>query len=161
MFCDFSHLSKSAVPTCYRSTLNYSLTTAPLLPECALWPCLPPPALPSQLSTLKAIDGWACFDWFWIHLNVAVWEFSADVTEFTCWGRGGCWQKGKEFQWEKQLEGEKGGEERHQDPAGGKESEAELRMENVVQMGMGGRHMFGLFLKLCLAVDFLLVWKMT
>lgn len=105
MFCDFSHLSKSAVPTCYRSTLNYSLTTAPLLPEYALWPCLPPPALPSELSTLKAIDGWACFDWFWIHLNIAVGEFSADVTEFTCWGRGGCWQKGKEFQWEKELEG--------------------------------------------------------
>lgn len=37
--------------------------------------------------------------------TLCIWEFTADVTEFTCWGRGGCWQKGKEFQWEKQLEG--------------------------------------------------------
>lgn len=52
---------------------------------------------------------------------------------------------------------ERWGEERHQDPAGGRESEAELRRENVIQMGMGGRHISGLFLKLYLAVDFLLV----
>lgn len=45
-------------------------------------------------------------------------------------------------------ERERWGEERHQDPAGGREPEAELRMENVTQMGMGGRHISGLFLKL-------------
>lgn len=43
-----------------------------------------------------------CFESTW---KLRVWELSADVPEFTCWGRGGCWQKGKEFQWGKQLEG--------------------------------------------------------
>lgn len=70
-------------------------------------------------------------------------------------------KRGRNSNGKNSWKGEKGGEERHQDPAGGKESEAEQGMENVVQMGMGVRHVFGLFLKLYLAVDFLLVCKLT
>lgn len=66
-------------------------------------------------------------------------------------------RRGRNSNGENSWKGEKCLSSPPQDPAGGKESEAELGMENAVQMGMGGRHVFGLFLKLYLAVDFVLV----
>lgn len=160
-FCDFSHLSRSAVPTCYRSTLNCSVTTVPLLPEYALWSCLhPTPAL--RALDIKSYWWMSSFWLVWNPLEHYVFESSMLMClSSRAEGEEDAGRRGRNSNGNNSWKGEKGSEERHQDPAGGKEPEAELGMENAVQVGMGGRHVLDLFLKLYLAVDFLLVWELT